>query len=72
MEDQIVDREGDEDLGRAQQPHWSRFSLKGLLIFVMLLSVAIVAYQFCYQMGRTIKVLKLIDEGRIPPKPPKK
>jgi hypothetical protein len=59
-------------LSKAHQPHWPRFSLKALLIFVMLLSVAIVAYQFGYQMGRTVSILELIDQGWIPPKPEKK
>jgi hypothetical protein len=72
MDDQRVDPERSGRLSNAQQSHWSRFSLKALLIFVVLLSVAIVACQYGYQMGRTVKTLELIDEGWIPPKPQKK
>ena len=72
MDDRRTDREGGGGLSEAQQSHWPRFGLKALLIFVMLLSVAIVAYQFGYQMGRTVSVLELIEQGWIPPRPQKK
>jgi hypothetical protein len=72
MDDQGTDRASGGGLSKARQPHWSRFSLKALLVFVLLLSVAIIAFQFGYQMGRTVSVLELIDQGWIPPKPQKK
>ncbi len=70
MDDHESELVGDDGAGSAKQPHWSRFSVKALLVFVMLLSVALVAFQFGYQMGRTVTVVDLVKKGWIPPKRP--
>ena len=41
-----------------------------LLMVVLLLSVALVAFQFGYEIGRTVTVVDLVRKGWIPPKRP--
>lgn len=70
MDDHESELAGDESADSTKRPHWSRFSLKALLVFVMFLSVALVAFQFGYEMGKTVTVVDLVRKGWIPPKRP--
>lgn len=68
MDEQLADQQGRGDSGGVPKSHWSRFSMKALMLLFVLVAVAIVAFQAGYGLGRTKLVLELIDEGWLPPK----